>query len=130
MHGMDDDRDAGFRGGESAQNAGLAAVSMDDLRCLGAEQCGESPEGQPICPGVDGSDQFRDDGEALRTLVKKGFERAFGAVGWARHQGDIPSRFLTQTENRRQGIFLGAPHDKARDNVCDPHPEPGRSART
>ena len=68
VNGVEDDRHAGAGGGEPPQDAGLAAVRVDDVGPAGAKQLGELPPGQTVFPRVKRADQFRHDGEQGRAV--------------------------------------------------------------
>ena len=73
MDGVNDDRDAGARGGESSKNAGFAAVGVDEVGALEAKKPGELAEGQGVLPGMDGPDESGDKGKEIGRGVQRRF---------------------------------------------------------
>ena len=60
---VDDDRNAGAPGGEPAKNARLAAVGVDDVRLLFAQDFFKFPQRKQIFQRMNGPDKFGDDDE-------------------------------------------------------------------
>jgi hypothetical protein len=57
MDGMNDDGDAGLAGSYSTEEAGFAAMGMEDVRFLVFQVPYELQQGPGILPGVDGADE-------------------------------------------------------------------------
>jgi hypothetical protein len=60
---------------------------------------------------VERTDQLRHDGEQVRIVSDKRFQRAFRPVRWACNQIDLEARFLAQAPHGRNGVLLSAPYD-------------------
>ncbi len=59
MNSMNDYRHPGTSGSQTSQHAGLAAMGMDDVRAVGAEDGRQPLQGQEVFPGMNGANQFR-----------------------------------------------------------------------
>lgn len=122
VDGVDNDGDGGTMSGEASEKTRLAAVSVDNVGTELAEETSEFAPGKQVFPRMDGADQFRQEPEGLRRSGEGGFKRAFGAGSGAGNQVDVESRFLLETKNGGDGIFLSAADDKPGNDVKDAHP--------
>ena len=62
---MNNDRHARAPGGEAAEDAGFAAVRVDEVRLLRAENFFQRPQRQKILQRMHGADQFGNDDEII-----------------------------------------------------------------
>ena len=139
VDGVDDDGHPGAPGGEPAKDSRLAAVRVDDVRPLGAQNFFKLPQCEPILQRMDGPDEFGNDDKAWSSAfrrqaagnrLKAGLQTAFRANGRAGDQTDFDGAGtrgraarapLAQAENGGDGIFLRAADDEPRDDVNDTH---------
>ena len=125
---MDDDRHARAFSGESSEYSRLAAVRVDDVGLLRAQDFFQFPQRDEIFQRMHGTDEFGNDcqsrvegrgsraGEDFSRFV---FQRAFGANRRAGNQFHLDIGFLTQAEDGGEGVFLRAADDEPRDDVGD-----------
>ena len=78
---MDDERNPGALRGEAAENAGLAAVRVNDVGPGSPENFREPAQRHPIFPRMNGADEFGDAREDSGRAGEFGFERTFRAGG-------------------------------------------------
>jgi hypothetical protein len=119
VDGMEDAGDAGGASGEAAEDAGLTAMSMDEVGLASAEMAGEGEEGAGILGGVDGADEGRDEGPEVGDLGGEGFEGAFRTFGGAAEEADIELGELADAEDGGERVFLGAADDQSGDDMID-----------
>ncbi len=108
----------------TADDAGFAAVRVDDIGSVRADEAREGDQGPEVGERLDGADEIGNDGEQTREGVDEGFEGAFGAGGGAADEPDGEIGFEAETQDGRDGVFLGAADDQSRDDMEDAH-EPG-----
>ncbi len=111
VNGMNDERDAGARGGEAAEDAGFAAVSVNDVRAAAGENLAEAPAGEEVLPGMDWPDEFREDLEDAGVVVEDRLEGALGPAGGSGDEVDFEPGLLAEAEDRGDGVFLGPADD-------------------
>jgi hypothetical protein len=80
MNRVNDDGNAGASGREASEDAGFAAVGMDDMGPAVAKKVRETDERSIIFPRVQRADQFRDKGE--NRARNQQFKRAFRTGRW------------------------------------------------
>ena len=106
VDGVDDDGHARRVRGEAAQHAGLAAVGVDDVGSLFAEEAGELAQREPVVPRGDGADEFGDEGEQTGEGGDARFEAAFRAGGGAGEEGDFQAGLRAQAQHAGDGVLL------------------------
>ena len=70
MNRVDDERDAGAFGGEPAEDSRLAAVGVDDVGFLFAENLFQSAQREKILQRMNGADQFGNDVKAVPAIAE------------------------------------------------------------
>ena len=125
---MNDDRHAGAFRGEPSEDSRLAAVGVDEVRLLRAENFFQLAERDEIFQRVNGADEF---GDELKLIIGScglrvgknsaglGFERTFGADGGAGDQIDFDAGLGAQAAHGGEGVFLRAADDEPGDDVGD-----------
>lgn len=129
MNGVDDDRHAGARGGEASEDAGFAAVGVNDVRPGAAENFGELPQRACVLPGMNGADEFGQHGEQTGIFRETIFERTFRAGGWTGDEIDFEAGLFLQSEDGGDGVFLRTADDQTGDDVSDAHAGSGLEGR-
>jgi hypothetical protein len=121
VNGMNDDGHARPSRCKPAEDAGLAAVSVNHIRAPVAEQTGQFPPRPQILPRMDRPHQVQRRSKQAWHIRHGAFERTFGAVGRSGDQIHLESRLPMKAENGRHGIFLRAADDQPGDDVRDAH---------
>ncbi len=121
VDGVEDQGDAGGAGGEASHDAGLSAVGMDDVGLTSAQLGGEGDPGAEVEHGADGADEGGNECEEIRGAGELGFERTFGPRGGPADEMCFHAREAVESEHGGDRVLLGATHDKAGDDVGDPH---------
>ena len=84
VNGVDNNRNARARAAQPAQNAGLAAVGVDDVGPGRAEFTGQGKQGAKVVQRMDGADEGRDDGKELRVTARRRIPGNLPARAWGR----------------------------------------------
>ena len=125
MNRVDDDRNARAPCREPAKNARLAAVGVDDVGLLFAQDFFQSAERQKILERMNGADEFGNDCRAVREFLQ--------TSGSSEPSGPMvgPEKFtvlhfdgrasVAQAEDGGDGVFLRAADDEPGDDVSDAH---------
>ena len=121
MDGVDDEWNRGAFRGEAAENAGLAAVRVNDVGPGLPENFREPAQRHPILPRMNGTNQFGDASENSGRAGEFGFKGTFGTSGRAGNQTNGDTEFLAQTEDGGDGVFLRAADNQPGNNVGDAH---------
>ena len=117
---MDDGRNFGVAGGEAANDAGFAAVGVDDVGFRVAEFHFEVATGAGVIPGIDGANQFGEFEEFVTTGAGPFDQAALGAGGGTADQGDLVAA-LVKTLTGQESVFLRAADDQSCNNVDNFH---------
>ncbi len=118
---VNDDRNPRAFRREPAQNAGLAAVGVDERGLLFPQDLFQFAERDEILERMDRPDEFRHQREQSGNFPRLGFERAFGAGGGAGDQVDFETGFLPQPGDGGQRVLLRAADHEPGDDVRDAH---------
>src|SRR5882724_426891 len=118
---MDDNRNAGASGGEASKNSRLAAVRVDDVRFLSAQNFFQFSQREKIFQRMNGTDKFGNNGKQTRNFFDVRLKRTFRAKGRAGNQVHFDAGFLAQAQDGGDGVFLGAADDEPGDDVSDAH---------
>lgn len=121
VDGVENDGDAGSAGGKSAEEAGFAAVGVDDIGLIAAQEGREGEPGSGVEQGVDGADEGGEEGEGFWGVVELGFDGSFGAGGGPADEVSFDAGQAAEAEDGGDRVLLGATHDEAGDDVGDPH---------
>ena len=121
MNVMDDDRHAGTPGRKAAQDSRLAAVGVDDVRFLLAEDIFQPSQRQPVFQRVNRPDEFGHASEDFGRSGELRLQRTFGSGGGSGKQINFEAGFLTQAKDGSHGVFLGPADDQPGDDVRDAH---------
>ena len=121
VNGVNNGWHPGPRGGESSENTGLAAVRVDQVGSLRPKQFREFAQRDEIIPRMNGTDEFRENGQGVGSGVKFRFKRAFRAGGGAGDKIDFKTRFRPQTQDGGDGVLLRATNDQPRNDMRDAH---------
>jgi hypothetical protein len=118
---MDDDGHAGAPGGQPAENARLAAVRVDNIRFLLAQDFFELSKGDEIFQRLNRADEFGNAGEQSGDFGRLHFSEPSGPIGRAGNQLHFDAGFCAQPQDGGQGVFLRAADDEPGDDVGDAH---------
>ena len=102
VNGVEDEGNAGAARGEAAENAGLAAVGVNNVGPGPPENFREPAQRAPVLPRMDGPNQFRDARQEVRRGAELGFQRTFRAGRGTGKQSNGDPGVLTETEDRRK----------------------------
>lgn len=116
---VNNDWNARAFGREAAENARLAAVSMDDVRFLPAQDFFQPAEREKIFQRMHRADEFGNDGKQAGYFRRFIFERTFRAGGRAGNQVHLDAGLLAQAKNGGDGVFLGTADNEPGDDVGD-----------
>ena len=119
MDMVNNDWNARAFGREAAENARLAAVSMDDVRFLPAQDFFQPAEREKIFQRMHRPDEFGNHRQEAWVFRCNGFQRTFWAGRWSGNQFDFDAGLMAQAEDSGDGVFLGAADDEPRDDVGD-----------
>lgn len=121
MDRVNHDWNAGALGGQTPENPRFAAVSVDDVRFLFAENFFELFERAMVLNRPHRADQFGHHCHQAGNGGYFSFHRAFGSGGWAGNQPDFDPGISSQSHDGGDGILLRAADDQPRNDVNDPH---------
>lgn len=118
VHREDPDRDARQRGGQAADDAGLRAVGVDDVRPFAAEQADELGEAGEVAKRIDGAPNVFE-GDETSAVCHRGFLQRAGAVG---RNGDV--EVTCERRKQRSDVRLSPADLGERDQQQKARPAP------
>ena len=124
---VNDVRYAGATGGHAAKDTRLAAVGVDNVRFLRAQERYQLSQREEVFQRMHGPDQFGHNGQQAGNPGGGGFQGTFRSDGRPRDQLDFEPGLLAQAVDGGQGVFLGAAHNEPGDEVGDAHGVSGRA---
>ncbi len=116
---MDDDGHAGAFCRQPAKNSGLAAVCVNHVRCLIAEDGFQFSQCKEILQRVYRADEFGNYREQPRNYFSLPLRVNLPGRSSGRKEVDFDAGFLAEAQNGGDGIFLRAADDEPRDDMCD-----------
>ncbi len=102
-----------------AENARLAAVRVDEIRLLFAQDFFQFAERDEIFQRMNRADEFGNNGKQPGNFRRFSFQRTFRAGGRAGNQFHFDAGLLAQAEDGGDGVFLGAADNEPGDDVGD-----------
>ena len=106
---------------EAPEDAGLAAVGVDDPRAGVPEVRPQSQVGEGIAERMDRPNEAGLEAEQSGHGPRQGFEGALRSPGGAGDQLHLPIGDSPESQHRGEGVFLGPADDQAGDDMADPH---------
>jgi hypothetical protein len=116
---MNDDGHACAVCRDPSEDSRLAAVRVDDVGLLFAQDFFQFSQRKNIFQRMNGADEFGNEREQSGNFCRLIFERAFRAGSRAGNQTDLDAGFSAQPKDRGDGVFLRSADDQPRDDVGD-----------